>query len=111
MNMSWPALILAPLLALAEQSVAYALATPGCAHQHDVSLNAVPLAFLLLTLAATAMAWVDANRHAGEGHSDADRAGNQRHFMARAATGVGALSSLAILAMWVPLWWLPPCIA
>jgi hypothetical protein len=110
--MSWPALILAPLLALAEQAVAYALATPGCAHQHDVALHFVPLVFLLATLAATAMAWADARRHAqAAGHADADRQGTNGYFIACAATGVGALASVAILAMWVPLWWLPPCVS
>ena len=110
--MSWPALILAPLLALAEQSIAYALATPGCAHQHEASLHLVPLVFLLAALVATAMAWAEARRSAaGAGHADADRLGANRHFIACAATGVGALSSLAILAMWVPLWWLPPCVS
>ena len=109
--MAWPALILAPLLALAEQSIAYALATPGCAHQHDVALNVVPLAFLLATLAVTAMAWLEARRHAGSGPADGDRPANYRHFMACAATGVGTLSCVAIVAMWVPLWWLPPCVS
>jgi hypothetical protein len=110
--MSWPALILAPLLALAEQALAYALATPGCAHQQGASLHTVPLVFLLATLAATALAWGDARRHAASaGHADDDRMGANRHFIACAATGVGALASLAIVAMWVPLWWLPPCVS
>jgi hypothetical protein len=111
--MSWPALILAPLLALAEQALAYALATPGCAHQHDAVLHVVPLGFLLAALATTAMAWADARRRApeGGGHADADRLGANRYFIACAATGVGALASLAIVAMWVPLWWLPPCVS
>jgi hypothetical protein len=109
--MSWPALILAPLLALAEQALAYALATPGCAHQQGATLHVVPLVFLLATLAMTALAWVDARRHAAGGHADADRPGNNRHFIACAATGVGGLSCLAILAMWVPLWWLPACVS
>jgi hypothetical protein len=111
--MSWPALILAPLLALAEQALSYALATPGCAHQQGVALHGVALAFLLAALVMTLMAWLNARRHApaAAGHADADHLGANRYFIARAATGVGALSCLAILAMWVPLWWLPVCVS
>jgi hypothetical protein len=72
----------------------------------------LPLVFLLATLVATGLAWAEARRHAAAaGHADADRLGANRHFIACAATGVGALASLAILAMWVPLWWLPPCVS
>ena len=33
------------------------------------------------------------------------------HFLAVLATAVGALSALAIAAMWVPNWMLSPCFA
>jgi hypothetical protein len=110
--MSWPALILAPLLALAEQALAYALATPSCAQQQGVWLHAVPLVFLLAAGGATALAWSDARRRAaGAGHADGDAAAGNGYFLSCAATGVGALACVAIVAMWVPLWWLPPCVS
>jgi hypothetical protein len=110
--MSWPALLLSPLLALAAQACAYALASPGCAQQRGPWLHAVPLVFLLLALALTVLAWRDMRRRApGAPHADADRRGANGYFVACAATGTGALSSLAIVALWVPLWWLSPCVS
>ena len=40
---------------------------------------------------------------------DADRRALTRYFLACVAAGLGALSSLAIVAMWVPQWVLSPC--
>ena len=48
---------------------------------------------------------------AAAGHADADHLGANRYFIASAATGVGAVSCLAIQAMGVPLWWLPVCVS
>ena len=111
--LSWPALLLAPLLTLAEQSIAYALATPACQAQREPWLHAVPLGFLALTLMFTAMAWVESRRLQLDGmdrpHVDADRFVLRRYFVARVAVGVGALSSLVIVAMWIPQWVLSPC--
>lgn len=112
---SWPALLAAPLLALIEQSVVYALSTPTCSSQREAWLHAIPLAFLCLTLLLTAMAWVELRRlrHEGWGtpHTDADEGERRRHFVARLAVWLGALSSLVILALWIPQWVLSPCAA
>ena len=108
---TWPALLLAPLLALAEQSIVYALSTPACQSQRAAWLHGVPLAFVAATLFLTAMAWGEARRLAGGAppHLDADRRALRRYFLACVATGLGALSSLAIVAMWLPQWVLSPC--
>jgi hypothetical protein len=107
----WPALLIAPLLALAEQALVYALSTPACQTQREAWLHAVPLAFVALTLLLTAMAWTEARRLRRDGtpHVDADAATIQRHFLARLAVWSGALSTLVIVAMWIPQWVLSPC--
>ena len=108
---TWPALLLAPLLALAEQSIVYSLATPTCQHQREAWLHGVPLLFLAVTLALTALAWAEARRLRGGGtpHLDADRRALRGYFLACVGAGLGALSSLVILAVWVPQWVLSPC--
>ncbi|HEX6706663.1 MAG TPA: hypothetical protein VF169_18030 [Albitalea sp.] len=107
----WPALLLAPVLALAEQSIVYALATPACQSQREAWMHAVPFVFVALTLALTALAWREARRLRAEGaaHPDADAPALRRYFVACVAVGSGALSSLVIAAMWVPQWVLSAC--
>ena len=111
--LSWPALLLGPVLALAEQSIVYALSTPTCQSQREAWLHGVPLVFMAVTLLFTAMAWGEARRLRRDGlgapHADADTRALRRYFVACAATGVGALSTLAIVAMWIPQWVLSPC--
>ena len=110
---AWPALLIAPMLALAEQSVVYALATPACQTQHEALMHGVPLAFLVLTLLFTSMAWTRLRRLRRESapppHADADLGPLRDYFLTRMAVWSGALSSLVIAAMWVPQWVLSPC--
>jgi len=108
---AWPALLIAPLLALAEQSIVYALATPACQTQREAYLHGIPLVFLLLALLTTWMAWARWRRlQPGPGDApDADAEGLRGPFIARMAVWSGALSSLVIAAMWIPQWVLSPC--
>ena len=52
----WLALLLAPILALADQSVAYAISGWACAHQQPLATHAVHLVLLLAVLASTGLA-------------------------------------------------------
>jgi len=106
----WLGLIIAPLLALADQTVAFALVGPGCAMQTTLVLHASHAIFLALAVGAMLAAWVKWQETAAAiaGNTDAVR---QRHFLAGVATTVAALSAAAIVAMWIPTWLISPCIA
>lgn len=104
---SWPALLLSPSLALAGQALAYALATPSCARQAQAPLHAVVAACLALSLVFTAMAWRAARRHADPSREDEPAA--RGRFVAQLGVGVGALSSLVLLALWSGPLWFSPC--
>ena len=108
---TWPALLLAPLLALGEEAIVYSLATPTCQTQREAWLHGVPLVFVMVTIALTVMAWTEARRLRGDPvpHLDADRRALRRYFLACVAAGLGALSTLVIVALWVPQWVLSPC--
>ena len=54
----WLGLIIAPLLALADQTVAFALVGPGCATQTTLVLHGSHAIFLALAVAAMLAAWV-----------------------------------------------------
>jgi hypothetical protein len=96
---TWPALLIAPLLVLAEQALAYALTPALCAAQRGEWLHALAAAFTL----GSALVTLQAAR--------ALRAADpSQRFFARLGTGVGGLSTVVLLALWLPKWVLEPCI-
>ena len=111
----WPALLLSPILALGAQAIMYALATPSCQAQHEPWLHLIPPAFATITVLMTAMAWVELRRlrpaSAQSLHVDADASDLRSYFLACVALWCGALSTLAIVAMWIPQWVLSACAA
>jgi hypothetical protein len=107
MRLSWPGLVIAPLLALVDQSVAYAMVEWSCATQRHAAPHFVHPAFLVLTLATVAMAW--RNWRPLQAREDSGDPATASAFIALLATLVGALSALVIVAMWLPQWFLSPC--
>ena len=109
---SWLALVLAPSIALAVQSILYALVTPSCATQSRMWLHGSAAVALFLAVALAAAAFSDwTMHHAQPGSADSDEGDprSARRFLAIVATAVASLSSLVILAMWFGLWVLSPC--
>lgn len=106
----WLALIVAPLLALADQTVAFALVGPGCARQTTAMLHVSHALFLALTVVVTIGAWRRWLETAPARVTDGEGA-VQRHFLAGVAATVAAFSAAAIAAMWLPTWLISPCIA
>ncbi|VXB95320.1 hypothetical protein [Massilia sp. 9I] len=106
---NWPALILAPSLALVNLSISYALVPPSCAHQNTVALHLVSAAILLLCILFSWQAWRNWRAARVALPSDSDRRAQRPPFVAMVAMMVGALSSLAVLAQWFPSWILSPC--
>jgi hypothetical protein len=109
----WLALLAAPSLALAAQSIMYALVTPSCSLQTRVLVHAVALGALVLAALFTWLARSEWARRAAalsaDSDSDAPDPGSVRRFLALVATAVGALSCLTILTMWMGAWVLSPC--
>jgi hypothetical protein len=104
----WLALIVAPLLALESQSIAFALVHWACDHQTMVAVHALYVACIGTTVVFGALAW----RHGRESVTVAgSEARRRQRFLSGLATASAALSSLVIAAMWVPTWMLSPCIA
>jgi hypothetical protein len=111
----WPALLVAPSLALTHLSVAYALVTPACAAQHPAWLHFSSAGFLALALVFTWQAFAEARRHAAHAADectvDSDELEVRPWFIASVAASVGLLSSLVIIGIWIPQWLLSPCVA
>jgi hypothetical protein len=113
----WPALLLAPMVVLGDQSIAYALVTPACAAQTTAWLHAVAVFSAVLVAAMTLVAWRAWRRITsslevpGRGPTASDGTDGRARgsFVALAATLSGLLSLLVILAMWLPIAVLSPC--
>jgi hypothetical protein len=103
----WLALLVAPTLALTDESISYAAAGWTCARQNAFVMHGIHALFLAATLAATVAAWrlwIETGR-AGAG----DERTASRHFLAGLGIAVAALASAVIGAMWIPNWLLSPC--
>ena len=105
----WVALIVAPLLALADQTVAFALVHSACAHQATWVVHLSHVVFLTIAATAAAGAWLQWRETAIA--PDTGEATVQFHFLAGVATMVAVLSAVAIMAMWIPTWMISSCIA
>jgi hypothetical protein len=103
----WFALLAAPVLALTDESIAYAAVSWACAHQNALALQAVHAPFLAVTAFATAAAWQvwRETRIARPGDETLAR----RHFIAGLATASAGIATLVVFAMWIPTWVLGPC--
>jgi hypothetical protein len=105
----WPA-FLAPLIALTDQSVAYSLVEWACATQNAHVLHWVHFTFLAVAIMVTLPAWAEARRYSMVLEpNDAGEAGGRVRMMFVVAALSGALSSLVIVALWAPTWFLSPC--
>lgn len=106
---NWPALLLAPSIALANAGTAYALVSPSCSHQENSTLHVLSICSLLACLLVTwgaALNWQAARALAGP----AELPTEARHrFLSQVATLCGLLSALVVLAEWLPVWMVSPC--
>ena len=103
---TWFALLAAPVLMLADQSISYATAGWACSRQNTFAPHAIHAVFLAVAIAAAIAAFGLWRATAAPGNDETLR---RRHFLAGVATGSAALSALVIAAMWLPNWALSPC--
>ena len=106
----WPALVIAPTLALADQAIAFSLVNWCCAHQSVLPIHLSHLIFLLI-VSSIALAAGGAWSRTRGGATMASEHVRQAHFLAGVATIVAALSALTVIAMWIPTWMVSACIA
>jgi hypothetical protein len=106
----WLALIIAPVLALADQSVAYALAGWSCAQGHFAVAHVTHALFLLAVIAATFLAWTVARTGFEATRTEGPFSTHRHDAMALCALALGLYSAAVIVAMWIPQWVLSPCL-
>jgi hypothetical protein len=109
---NWPALIVAPFLALTNLAITYALATPECSRQSDVAMHVVSFVILAVCVLLTLVAWRNWLAQGGAGSAARpreDAVAMRGRFMSAVAGMVGLLSCLVVIAQWFPQWVLSPC--
>jgi hypothetical protein len=92
----WPALILAPCFALASISLGYALVTPACESSRTWIVHLSIVLFLVLSVGTTLLA--------GQALASA-----RREFLPLVATWTGGFFSAVILAQWLTVFLIAPC--
>src|SRR5881394_1480630 len=98
----WFALLVAPMLALADQGISYAAAGWTCARQNALVGHGVHAAFLAGTITAAFLAWrLWRETRAGDA---ADERTASRHFLAGIGIATALLAAATICAMWIPNW-------
>jgi hypothetical protein len=103
-----PIVILAPLVALADQSAAYALVEWSCGRNNTTVPAVVHLVFLTVAIAMTLVGWRQCRASTAGGRSDAAAA--TQHLIAWVGMAAAALSALVIAMMGVGAIVLSPCI-
>jgi hypothetical protein len=105
---NWASIVIAPVVYLANLSLAYALVPLACDTQHDLPVHLANAVTFALMLAALALAWHARRaspRAPGTAEDDVDR----NHFLATIGLSVSALLVLAVAAQWSAQWILSPC--
>lgn len=105
----WVGLIVAPLLALTDQTVAFALVHWACAHQSTWVVHLSHVVFLVIASTAAVGAWLGWRVTAISAATG--EATVPLHFLAGVAMMVAVLSAVTIMAMWIPTWMISSCIA
>jgi hypothetical protein len=111
--MNWPSLLLAPMLALCDLTIIYAMVTPACTRGDSMPLHAASLAILVACIVMSVMAWSNWRRQCvlrGASTFAEDDVEARSRVMALVAAMTGTLSCLAVTALWFPVWVLSPCV-
>jgi hypothetical protein len=103
-----PIVVIAPLLALLDQSAAYALVEWSCEKRNLTPAIAVHAVFFVVALVLTLVAWREARHGAVAGRTDA--AVESHHLVAWLGAAAGAISLLAVVMLAFAQAVLSPCI-
>jgi hypothetical protein len=106
---TWFALLAVPALVLATQSADYALVYYACAWHTRAPLHAVSGVALVISIAATALAYRRWRHTSAPYPASYDPREARQACLACAAMVVGAFGTLVQVMMWFPQWLLSAC--
>lgn len=100
-TVQWLAVVGPPLAAFAQQQLSYSLVSPSCTRRAPMLLHLPTLIMLAVIGVATLYSWREWKRDDGE-------AAPARFFPLLGLTMSG-ISTVVLLAQWLPTLFLPPC--
>ena len=103
-------LIVPPLIFLILQSVNYALEPWACEHQTRFPMHATAMVALAIALAGAALAWREWHARGRILPDDGAGTDSSARFLAVVGLMVSAFSALAIAALWMTQFVVPPCV-
>ncbi len=103
----WTAIIAAPIIYLANLSLAYAIAHWVCKTGHVSAFHALSALGLLLVVAPLAFIWI---RRRAPGGTEAASGTDRARFLAPIAIGSTFIYALATILQWVAQITIAPCI-
>lgn len=107
---AWFPIVVPPLVALAQQSISYALVAVECAQQQRLPVHAVAVVALAVALFGVLSAWQDLRTLGTAPIADSGEVRSNARFLAHVGIAVAAISALAVMAMWLTAAVLPPCV-
>jgi hypothetical protein len=107
---AWFPIFVPPLVALAQQSINYALVAAECAQQQRLPVHAVAAVALAITLIGVASAWRDWRAVDVKGLPRSGGPETNPRFLAIVGVAVSAMMALAVIAMWLTAAFIPPCV-
>lgn len=101
--------VVSPLIALANEEVAYVVVPWACYRDAAGWLRLVPLVSLVGLVALALLSARDWRRTGGGTATDAATIAERTRFVALAGLGVTGISALAVLWQWLATWMVHPC--
>jgi hypothetical protein len=99
----------APLSALIMQAVGYASVQWACGHNNTITVQVVPVIFLLLALIGLWLSWRDWSSVGRLTRAEGPTISERTRFVALSGLILSAFSVVLILAMWIPMIVFDPC--
>lgn len=109
-TLQWLSVVGPPIAAFAQQQLAYSLVSPACLKRAPILLHVPTLVMLALIGGAAWYSWREWKRH------DAQRASNDHgyaaslRFFALLGLTMCGISTILLVAQWLPTLFLDPCI-
>jgi hypothetical protein len=105
----WVPILIAPLVVLAQQAIAYALVPLACERQQHWTIHVVMGTSCAAVLLMTVMAWGAWRTSVANPPID-DMEASRTRFLSIVAVATSALMMLTIAAQWLTTAFVPPCV-
>jgi hypothetical protein len=109
-TLQWLSVVGPPIAAFAQQQLAYSLVSPSCLRRAPILLHAPTLVMLVLIAVAAWYSWRQWKHYDGQRASDDRGQAASLRFFALLGLTMCGISTILVVAQWLPTLFLDPCI-